>query len=270
MLSKEEILRVENLTKYYTLGYIFTKKVIGAENVTFDLKRGEILSIVGESGSGKSTVANMILGLIKPTSGKILLDGKDLLMFNKKDYWKSVQGVFQDPYSTFNPFYTVDKPLIDTFYLLESTSENRKFSKNEREKIIRESLKTVGIIPDEILGRYPHQLSGGQLQRLLIARSLIICPEVLLADEPTSMIDASTRLAILNELLELKEARGLSMLFITHDVGQAYYLSDRTIVMEKGKIVEIGPAEEVFFQPKCEYTKRLVASVPKLHEVWNI
>jgi len=268
--DKDEVLRVENLTKYYTSGYILTKKVLGAEDVSFDLRKREVFSIVGESGSGKSTVAKIILRLINPTSGKIYLDGKDVFSFDKKAYWRRVQGVFQDPYSTFNHFYTVDKPLMDAFSLLEKTSsKNKKYSKTERQEIIRSILEKIGMNPDEILGRYPHQISGGQMQRLLIARSLIIGPDILLADEPTSMTDASTRVAILRELLRLKE-EGMAVLFITHDVGQAYHISDRAAVMKDGRIVEIGSSEDVFFHPQHPYTKNLVASVPKLHIKWNV
>ena len=265
--NKDAILKVENLTKYYSSGYIFRRKVLGAENVSFTLKKGEILSLVGESGSGKTTTAKMILRLIKPTSGEIYLDGKDAYSFDKKEYWRRVQAVFQDPFSTFNYFYVVDKPLMDSFDLLEKTSS--KISMTERKKIIQSTLEAIGMNPDEILGRYPHQLSGGQMQRLLIARSLIIGPDVLLADEPTSMTDASTRIDILNELLRLKKVKEMAVIFISHDVGQAYYVSDRVAVMNKGRIVEIGPAEKVFFEPEHPYTKDLIASVPKLHEKWN-
>ena len=268
MANKDEILKVENLTKYYISGYMFTKKVLGAEDVSFDLKKGEVLSIVGESGSGKSTVANMILRLFNPTSGKIFLDGKDAFSFNKKDYWRRVQAIFQDPYSTFNHYYNVDRPLMDSFDLLENSGKT--YSKTERKEIINKTLETIGMNPDEILGRYPHQTSGGEMQRLLIARTLIIGPEVLVADEPTSMTDASTRVAILNELLRLKEEREMAVLFITHDVGQAYYVSDRAAVMKDGRIVEMGPAEKVFFDPEHPYTKNLIASVPKVHEKWDI
>jgi len=270
MEEEKAVLRTENLSKYYLSGYVITKKVIGAENVSFDLNKGEILSIVGESGSGKSTVANMILRLVTRTSGKIYLKGRDIDSYPTRDYWRRVQAVFQDPYSSFNFFYSVEKPLMDAFTLIETASQGKKFSKTEKDKIIRETLETIGIAPDEVLGRYPHQLSGGQMQRLLIARSLIIGPDLLIADEPTSMTDASTRLAILNELLRLKEDKGMSVLFITHDVGQAYYVSERTIVMQKGRIVETGPTEKVFFKPEHEYTQRLIASVPKLHEKWGI
>ena len=268
MTNKSEILKVENLTKYYTSGYVFTAKVLGAENVSFALEKGEVLSVVGESGSGKSTVANMVLRLIKPTSGKIYLDGRDALSFSTKEYWRRVQPIFQDPYSTFNYYYNVDKPLMDSFDLIEDSGKT--YSQTERKEIIRSTLETIGMNPDEILGRYPHQTSGGEMQRLLIARALIIGPDVLVADEPTSMTDASTRVAILNELLRLKEERGMAVLFITHDVGQAYYVSDRAAIMEKGQIVEMGPAEKVFFDPEQPYTKNLIASIPKLHEKMDL
>jgi peptide/nickel transport system ATP-binding protein len=267
-VSEDEILKVENLTKYYVSGYMITNKVLGAEDVSFSLKKGEVLSLVGESGSGKSTVANMILRLFKPTKGKIFLGGKDVFSFKKKDYWRRVQAIFQDPYSTFNHYYVVDKPLMDSFGLIENSGKT--YSKAEKKEIINKTLETIGMNPDEILGRYPHQTSGGEMQRLLIARTLIIGPDVLVADEPTSMTDASTRVAILNELLRLKDTRDMAVLFITHDVGQAYYVSDRAAVMKDGKIVEIGTAEKVFFNPEHPYTKNLIASVPKVHEKWEI
>jgi len=179
-----------------------------------------------------------------------------------------VQAVFQDPYSTFNFFYTVDKPLMDAFNLLEKTS-SKTYTQAEREETVAATLEAIDMNPDEILGRFPHQLSGGQMQRLLIARSLIISPEVLLADEPTSMTDASTRVAILNELLRLKEEERMAVIFISHDVGQAYYVSDNVAVMQKGRIVEMGPVEEVFFEPEHPYVRDLVASVPKLYEKWT-
>jgi len=264
-MKGDAVVRVKNLTKLYTSGYIRTTEVVGAKNVSFDIKKGEIFCLVGESGSGKTTVGNMILRLIKPTSGKILLDGKDAFSYDKKAYWRKVQAVFQDPYSSFNFFYNVDKPLNDAFDLLENSPP-----KEERKKIIRSTLETIGMNPDEILGRYPHQLSGGQMQRLLIARSLIIRPSLLVADEPTSMIDASTRVAVLNELLRLKEVAKMSVLFITHDLAQAYYIGDRIAIMKKGEIIEQGPVRKVIFSPKHPYTKNLVASVPPLHERWEL
>ena len=269
MGKRDPILRLENLTKYYTAGYVFTKQVCGAKNVSFSLKRGEILSLVGESGSGKTTVAKMILRLIKPTSGNIYLGGEDALKMDKKEYWCRVQAVFQDPYSTFNGYYVVDKPLIEAFDLLKKV-KGVTYSKSEKREIIESTLEKIGMNPDEILGRYPHQTSGGQMQRLLVARSLIMSPDLLVADEPTSMVDASTRVAVMEEILRLRREKKMSIIFVTHDVGQAYYIGDRAVVMRKGEIVEEGPVKKVFFSPKHPYTKDLVASVPPLHKKWNI
>jgi len=259
------ILEVKNLTKYYTSGYIVTRKIVGCENVSFDIKRGEIFTLVGESGSGKTTVAKMILRLIKPTSGKIYLDGKDIYSYSPIEYYRRVQAVFQDPFTSFNPRYTVDRVFNDAVKFLLKDKNPLNNVKERIEMVLRK----VGLIPEQILGRYPHQLSGGQMQRLLIARALLVEPELLIADEITSMIDASTRVDVLNEILRLKEEEKMSVLFITHDIGQAYYVSDRVAVMYKGKIIEMGSAEEVFFEPQSEYTKNLVASVPKLYEKWE-
>jgi peptide/nickel transport system ATP-binding protein len=258
------VLRVKNLTKTYTSGLVRTKTVVGAKNVSFDLKRGEIISLAGESGSGKTTVAKMILRLIEPTSGSILFDGKDIKSYNIKDYYRLVQAIFQDPYSAFNPFYRVDHVLDKAFVLREDNLTPEK-----KKKIIWSTLKSIGLNPDEVLGRYPHQLSGGQMQRILIGRSLLIGSQLLIADEPTSMIDASTRAGILNLLLTLRKERGLSVLFITHDIGQAQYLSDRVLVMKKGEVVEQGTVDEVFIKPKHPYTKELLAAVPSLYERWE-
>jgi len=265
MKKKDTLLKVKNLTKIYTSGYVRTTEIVGAKNVSFDMKRSEVFCLVGESGSGKTTVGNIILRLIKPTSGEIFLDDKDAFSYDKRAYWRKVQAVFQDPYSSFNFFYNVDKPLNDAFDLLENSP-----SKEERKKIISSVLQTIEMNPDEILGRYPHQLSGGQMQRLLIARSLIIRPNLLVADECTSMIDASTRVAVLNELLRLKEVEKMSVLFITHDLSQAYFIGDRIAIMKNGEIVEEGPVKKVIFHPKHPYTRNLVASVPPLHERWEL
>ncbi len=264
-MTENKLLEVNDLTKMYTSGYVRTVEVTGAKKVSFNVERSEVFCLAGESGSGKTTVGNAILRLIKPTSGKILLDGKDAYSYDKKAYWRKVQAIFQDPYSSFNFFYNVDKPLNDAFDLLEQST-----SKDERKKIIRSTLETIGMNPDEIMGRYPHQLSGGQMQRLLIARSLIIHPNLLVADESTSMIDASTRVAVLNELLRLKQVEKMSVLFITHDLSQAYYIGDRIAIMKNGEIVEQGAVKDVIFHSQHPYTKDLVASVPPIHERWKI
>lgn len=264
MEGKRALLECKNLTKIYTSGLIKTKTVIGAKNMTFHIEREEIVSLVGESGSGKSTMAKMILRLIEPTSGDIFFNGENILSSDKRDYYRRVQAIFQDPYSAFNPFYKIDRVLNKMFDL-----RNDHPSSDKRKEITESTLKSIGLNPDEVLGRYPHQLSGGQMQRILVARSLIVGSELLIADEPTSMIDASTRAGILNLLLNLKREKGLSVLFITHDIGQAQYISDRIIVMEKGEVVEQGPVDEVFVKPKHPYTKELLASVPRLYEKWQ-
>lgn len=263
MKRRDIILKLDKVTKIYTSGLIRISQVFGAKNVSFDIKRGEIVSLVGESGSGKTTVAKMILRLIKPTSGHIFLHGKDIFSYEKLEYYRKIQPIFQDPYSSYNPFYKIDRVLDKAF---ELRGDNP--SRSERREILDFVLRSVGLRPEEVLGRYPHQLSGGQLQRFLIARTLIIKPELLIADEPTSMIDASSRASILNLLLRLKTDENISVLFITHDIGQAQYISDRAIVMKAGEIIEMGP--KVLTCPTHPYTKKLLASVPQLYKKWEL
>ncbi|MBY9005716.1 MAG: ABC transporter ATP-binding protein [Candidatus Lokiarchaeota archaeon] len=259
----EEIIGVENLTKRYISGIIRQKEVYGARDVSFNIKRGEILSLVGESGSGKSTIANMILRLLKPTKGEINLLGKSIREYKIKNYYENVQGIFQDPYSSYNFFYKVDHVLNQAISHSLSWVDIA-----EKERIIANTLGIVGLRPDETLGRFPHQLSGGQLQRILLARCLLFKPRLLIADEPTSMIDACARAEVLNLLRKLRDKSGISVLFITHDIGQAQYISDRVIVMKQGEIVEGGPTNEVFLNPKEDYTKALLSSVPSIYRRW--
>jgi peptide/nickel transport system ATP-binding protein len=262
--SENILLKCENLTKIYTSGLVRTKTIAGAKNVTFDIKRGEIVSLAGESGSGKSTVAKMILMLIRPTSGSIILNGNDISAYSIREYYKQVQAVFQDPYSAFNPFYKVDHVINRAFGLRQDNPDE-----DERREIIETTFMSIGLNPSEVLGRYPHELSGGQMQRLLIGRSLLIGSQLLIADEPTSMIDASTRAGVLNLLLRLKEEKNLSVLFITHDIGQAQYVSERVLIMKEGEILEQGSVHDVFTRPEHPYTKELLAAVPSLYEKWE-
>lgn len=259
-----KILQCEGLTKAFTSGLIRTKCCEAVKNVTFDIDQGEIVSLVGESGSGKTTVARLILRLIEPTSGRVLFNGKDVSSYERREYYRRVQAIVQDPYSAYNPFYKVDRVLEEIFGLYENS-----FPPEKRKEIIASTLTRIGINPEEILGRYPHQLSGGQLQRFLIARPLIINSEIVVADEATSMLDASTRAGILNLLLSLKVNEKISTLFITHDIAQAQYISDRVLVMQKGEVVEQGLASEVFLHPTHPYTKELFSSVPQLREKWH-
>lgn len=266
MKDENTLLEVKDLTKIYTSGYVKTVSVVGAKDVSFTLKRGEILSFVGESGSGKSTTLKMILKLLKPTAGEIFLNGKNSIFYSRLEYYRKVQGVFQDPYSSFNLFYKVDRTLNLAFRLCDPPPS----SAEEKREMVEQALMKVGLNPQEVLGRYPHQLSGGQMQRILVARVLIIGSEALLADEPTSMIDASTRIETLNTLLDLKKEEKIGIIFVTHDIAQAYYISDTTLIFHKGEIVESGPAEEVFLTPKSRYTKELLASVPSLYDRWEM
>ncbi|MFW9848175.1 MAG: ABC transporter ATP-binding protein [Candidatus Thorarchaeota archaeon] len=264
MVNEDIVLQCENLTKSYTSGLVRTKTVMGAKKASFDIKRGEIVSLAGESGSGKSTIAKMILRLIEPTSGNIMLNGRNIQSYGIREYYKQVQAVFQDPYSAFNPFYKVDHVIDRAFGLRDD-----KLNRDEKSEIVESTFLSIGLNPSEVLGRYPHELSGGQMQRLLIGRSLLIGAQLLIADEPTSMIDASTRAGVLNLLLRLKEEKGLSVLFITHDIGQAQYISERVLIMKEGEIVEQGSVHEVFTTPKHTYTQELLAAVPSLYDKWD-
>lgn len=267
-MTEQVLLETRNLSKVYLSGFVRKTSTIAVEDVSFSLQPGEIISLVGESGSGKTTVARAILKLLPPTSGKILYKGVDIARVKKRraltEYWRHVQGIFQDPYAPFNLFYKVDRVFNIIFSLFE-----KQFDKEEKKRIIDDSLKMVDLNPGDVLGRYPHQLSGGQRQRILIARSLIVNPEILVADEPTSMIDASTRVDVLKVFMNLRDKQGLSIIFITHDVGLAYYISDRMLVMQKGKIVEEGRVEDIIASPKHEYTQKLLSAIPTLGRKWE-
>ncbi len=250
----------KNLTKVFGQG---SEAVRAVSDVSFEVEQGEIIAIVGESGSGKSTLARMLLKLSPPTDGVIELDGRDVAKLNNprqlKPYWRDVQGVFQNPMGSFNQFYTVHKVLDKTFNL-----QDKKASRRERDAKIRQVLQLVGLDPDAVLQRSAHELSGGQAQRVIIARALLVDPKILIADESTSALDASLRVTILNVFKDLSKRLNLSLLFITHDIGQAYYLADRVLVMYRGEMVEHGATEEVLQNPQHEYTKRLLADVPRL------
>ena len=262
--SNNSVLEVNNVCKNFFSGLVFTKQICALENISFNVSKGEIVSLVGESGSGKSTVANIILRLIKPTSGTVYLKNKEIESYKKKKYYKNVQIVFQDPFGSYNLFHKVDRMLHLGFKLL-----NDYPPLEQRNKIIKEVFDKIGLRANELLGRYPHQLSGGQLQRMLLARVLIIKPEILVADEATSMIDASSRAGVLNLLDFLAKEEGLGVIFITHDIGQAQYLSDRVLVMKRGQIVEQGDPMKVLVNPEEQYTKDLISSVPTMEDRWD-
>ncbi|HSK24512.1 MAG TPA: ABC transporter ATP-binding protein [Egicoccus sp.] len=267
MLGGDELmLHVEKVNKIYRVGTFGTEELHAVRDVSFDVQRGEVVSLIGESGSGKSTLGKMVLKLISTTSGTIRFDGSDVGELRRsrlREYYRRAQGVFQDPFSSYNPIFKVDR----TFDAVRG-SYFPGTSDADWDTKIDDALKAVSLNPGDVLGKYPHQLSGGQLQRLLIARALLLDIELLVADEIISMLDASTRIDVLNLLGELKE-RGLGILFITHDLSLGNYVSDRVVILYRGRVVESGDTEVVFGDPLHPYTRNLLASVPQLDKRWD-
>lgn len=263
------LLHLDKVSKIFIMGLFIRKEIEAVRDISFKIYEKEIVSLVGESGSGKTTTAKMILRIEKPTSGKIIYMGRDIFrdIKNKTDllwYRRNVQAVFQDPYGSFNPIFKIDRVLYEAFNLYD-----RKISIEEKTSLIREALKNVNLDPENVLGKYPHELSGGERQRIMIARALLIKPKLIIADEPVSMLDATLRSSVLKLLLRLRDEQGMSLLFITHDIGLAYYISDRILVMYKGRIVEEGTPDEILRHPQSEYTKRLISDVPLLYRKWE-
>ncbi|MDR2150601.1 MAG: dipeptide/oligopeptide/nickel ABC transporter ATP-binding protein [Spirochaetaceae bacterium] len=262
---KEVFLSGTGITREFGHG---ETKIIAVNNVDFEFHRGEIISIVGESGSGKTTLAKMILGLLSLTRGEIEFEGKPrdiATQAKRRQYWQNIQAIFQDPFSTFNIFNKVDSVLFDCIRLQgqEHLSNAEKFEK------MKESCSFVNLKFEELSNKYPFELSGGQMQRLMIARIFMLKPKLLIADEPTSMIDACSRATILDMLLKLRDEIDMTIVFITHDIGLAYYISDTVYIMEHGIVVERGTADEAILHPKSDYTKRLLGDVPKIYEPWD-
>lgn len=219
-----------------------------------------ITAVVGESGSGKTTLTRLLLGFQRPTSGRVTYDGSDLATMSAGErvrFRREVQAVFQDPFEVFNPFYRVDHPLV-TPLLRFGLAHGR----DEARAKVEAALTTVGLRPQDTLGRYPHQLSGGQRQRVMIARALLLQPKIILADEPVSMVDASLRSTILETLLNLKNEAGISLIYVTHDLTTAYQVADDIVVLYAGSIVEAGPVAAVIREPKHPYTRMLVEAIP--------
>ena len=254
------------VTKIFGIG---DKKTIAVNNVDFDFHVGEFVSIVGESGSGKTTLSKMLLGLMNQTEGEILFMGepRDISTGKKKkDYWKGIQAIFQDPFSSFNTFQKIDSVLLDCINM----RGGKNLPKEKKIEMMTEACSFVNLKFAELTNKYPFEPSGGQMQRLMIARIFLLKPKILLADEPTSMVDACSRATILDMLLQLRDEIGMTIIFITHDIGLAYYISDTVYIMEHGKFVEFGKADEVILEPKAPYTKRLISDVPKIHEEWDL
>lgn len=257
----ERLVEVEHLTKIFSLGSVLSRvRITAVDDVSFYIRPAEIFALAGESGCGKTTTARMILGFEEPTSGTIVYKGKRDEASKPKKVWltEGVQAIFQDPFATFNPLRRVERYFFETL-------QNYGLAKSREEavRLIEEKLNAVGISYAEFSGKYPSEFSGGQLQRVSIARALLTNPTLLIADEPVSMVDASLRMSIVNLFKKLKEESGLSVLYITHDLATAYYVSDRIAIMFRGNIVEMGPVEQVLMTPKHPYTRLLRESVPE-------
>jgi peptide/nickel transport system ATP-binding protein len=262
----DPLIDVRHLTKHFPVGGLVSKQVVHAlEDVSFTMPRGEVVALVGESGSGKSTTARMLARLMPATSGEIFYEGKDILKTEPRtaslSFRSDLQMVFQDPFGSLNPVHPVR-------YHLERPLKLHKKTRGRREtrERIHELLDTVGLQPAaEVAARFPYQLSGGQRQRVAFARALAVEPRVMLADEPVSMLDVSIRIGILNLIDRLKTERGITFLYITHDIASARYIADQTNVMYAGRMVEGAESTELIDAPAHPYTKLLLSAVPNPH-----
>lgn len=255
----EKLLEVENLTKVFSIGSILSRvRITAVDNISFHIAPAEIFALAGESGCGKTTTARIIMGFEHASAGAIIHSGKKEAKNEKVWFSDGIQAIFQDPFGTFNPLRTVDSYFFETVY-------NYQLAKNKNDAIalIDRKLKLVGLSYEEFAGKYPSEFSGGQLQRISIARALVTDPKLLIADEPVSMVDASLRMSIVNLFKKLRDELGVSVLYITHDLATAYYMSDRIAIMFRGDIVEMGSVEQVLMAPKHPYTKLLRESIPE-------
>jgi peptide/nickel transport system ATP-binding protein len=256
------LLEARRVTKIYGGGLFDRTKNLALDDFSMAMEGDvpSVTAIVGESGSGKTTLARMLLGKPTPTGGEVLYKGKDLRTLTKEErraFLRDVQVIFQDPFEVYNPFYKIDHVLTMPIDYLNLASSNE-----EKWRLIEEALETVGLRPEETLGRYPHQLSGGQRQRVMIARALILKPRIILADEPVSMSDPSLRATVLAILTRLKEEFGISIIYITHDLTTAYQISDNIVVLYRGAVAEAASVDLVVQNPRHPYTRLLVGSIP--------
>jgi peptide/nickel transport system ATP-binding protein len=265
MRSSGKLLDVQHVTVEFHIGGLLGGTLLTAVNdISFSLEgdKPEILTIAGESGSGKTTLSRLLLRDLEPTRGKVLFEGRDLSTIRRrsefKEFIKSVQPVFQNPFETFNPLRRVEAYLFDSAINFGVASNRR-----DAAAVVDEALRNVGLSLDEVRLRYPHELSGGQIQRVSVARALISKPKLILADEPVSMVDASLRMEIVNLFQRLRDEQKVSVIYITHDLATAYYISDRIGIMLRGYIVESGPVEDVLERPVHPYTQLLKESVPE-------
>jgi len=257
------LLEVRDVARVYAMGGLLSRhRVRAVDGVSFTMtaERPEIFTIIGESGSGKTTLARMILATVPPSAGTIRFRGVDVGRIRGRAgrlaFMRQVQPVFQNPFEAFNPLKKVDRYLFMTAKLVTGAK-----APLEIEQAADQALRKVGLSLAEIRGRFPHELSGGQLQRVAIARALIPTPALIVADEPVSMVDASLRMSIVNLLRGLRDTLGISIIYITHDLATAYYISDRIIIMNKGKVVESGEARSVLDNPQHPYSIRLKQAV---------
>lgn len=262
MTQQIPLFEAQNLGKVFSGGLFSKSKTVALKNFSLSIAadKASIITLAGESGSGKTTAANLLLGLLSPSQGSIHFRGQDIWKMSSKqfgDYRREVQAIFQDPYEVFNPFYRVDR-VLRTVIRKFGLADNRV----QAHAMMIEALETVGLRPDDVLGKYPHELSGGQRQRIMIARAFLPRPRLIVADEPVSMLDASLRGLVLEIMLRLKDEFGISFIYVTHDLSTAYQISDRIMILYRGITVENGPIDPVITAPRHPYTQLLTASVP--------
>ncbi|MBI5825927.1 MAG: ABC transporter ATP-binding protein [Chloroflexi bacterium] len=264
-MSADHFLEVRGLKKYFDVGHatLFSRQprnLHAVDGVDLTLRHSEVIALVGESGCGKSTLALLLMGLEDPTEGIVTLEGRDITHLDdhqRKDLRRKIQMVFQDPYESLNPTQTIEE------IVTEPLAVHGIANTPDRDQRVKKAMEDAGLKPAEVyLKRYPHELSGGQRQRVVIAAALVLEPEIILADEPVSMLDVSIRAEIINLLAELRITRQIAVIFITHDLGSVGFFADRVAVMYLGRIVEIGTMLEVLEKPQHPYTRALISVIP--------
>jgi oligopeptide/dipeptide ABC transporter ATP-binding protein len=265
-IGTEKLLEIRGLKKYFEAGRptLFsreTKHVHAVDGVDLTLRRSEVIALVGESGCGKSTLGLLLMGLEDPTDGTVIFEGQDITHLNdhqRKDLRRKIQMVFQDPYESLNPTQTIEEIVSEPLIV-----QGIGASQQDRDERVKKALEDAGLKPADVyLHRYPHELSGGQRQRVVIAAALVLEPEIIIADEPVSMLDVSIRAEVINLLAELRISRQIAVIFITHDLGSVGFFADRVAVMYLGRIVEVGTMLDVLEKPQHPYTKALLSVIP--------